>query len=147
MDETPDLMAGLNGLRAKGHLPPKDLLVAQLFTATDLNGKNYGWAIDPILEWAKGKSPTTEVPVDQWWERFGGNSDIDHEYAMSLPVSPDRPVLAVRLDDGTNLVIDGLHRLYAAFRRNRKTYPAIMVPPEVESQCRLPVRLIRDLQR
>jgi len=73
---------------------------------------------------------------------------VDREYARSIPphkrrlpayivIVPD-DVGAPREEVGKAIVVDGNHRVYAAYL-DHSGLPAYIVPPEIEAACRIPV--------
>ncbi len=67
---------------------------------------------------------------------------IDEQRAMSEHIDTDVPVILALLqgDEGTQpkpILIDGLHRLYKAYREEKITIPCFVLSSEEEHACRL----------
>lgn len=55
---------------------------------------------------------------------------VDPEYAMST--SREEPVILAEIFPGQPMLIDGAHRGYKAIQEGRSTYPALLLPFELQ---------------
>jgi hypothetical protein len=89
-----------------------------------------------VLTAAKAYKFDQPQTIDSW-------AYVDPKLAMSDAIDPDIPVilaLIAREQEGEPpipLLIDGLHRLYKAYREERITIPCFALTPEEEQLCRL----------
>ncbi len=69
-------------------------------------------------------------------------SQIDETRAMSEEIDTNIPVILALIqgDEGEEskpILIDGLHRLYKAFREGKETIPCYALTPDEERLCRI----------
>jgi len=67
---------------------------------------------------------------------------VDEARAMSEEIDTTIPVILVLVQGEPDtrpqlLLIDGLHRLYKAYREHKEVIPCYALTPEEERQCRL----------
>src|SRR5213080_4731792 len=67
---------------------------------------------------------------------------VNEQVAMSDAIDTNIPVILALIqgDEGTKpkpILLDGLHRLYKAYREGRETIPCYALTPEEEKLCRI----------
>ena len=63
---------------------------------------------------------------------------VDEKRAMSTAIDTSVPVILVLLAGASSpILIDGLHRLYKAYREGKKTIPCYALTSEEEQLCRV----------
>lgn len=136
----------------------------QHFAFNFTNGVGISWNIDRVRKMIEGLPPFVQsrlgyqLSPGEVSEIVDGSVEvmarIDREYALSLPPSKlDDPIYAIKIPGdigappecvGSMLVIDGNHRLYA-IREKGGSARAVIVPEDVERECRDPGSLTRVL--
>ena len=81
----------------------------------------------------------------EWAIRFHnqGKMALDHEYARSLDPTKLRPIVLVDETVSERVVLDGNHRLYAAWFRGAKEWPVYQCDSKWANQFLLPPEMAR----
>jgi len=88
-----------------------------------------------VRDAARAYGLDTSQSIDSW-------AHVDETRAMSDEIDTIIPVILALIqgDEGTRpkpILIDGLHRLYKAYREGKETIPCYALTSEEEKQCRL----------
>jgi hypothetical protein len=62
---------------------------------------------------------------------------VDEARAMSDAIDTTIPVILALTESGSPLLIDGLHRLYRAFREGKDIIPCYALTSQEEKECRI----------
>ena len=164
MSQLPDhLDHVLNDLAAGGLVAPRsgevrEGAVVQMFTFKDFTtGRELAWNADlanrlvDAMDPAARAAATVHTSLADWYDVVvrAGKHELDTDYVASMRRKDlDRPALAIRVTAemipgtapgliGSAVVIDGNHRMARAHAWAWPTYPVVVLPPEIERQCRV----------
>lgn len=138
-----DLYHVVNDLIDKGAVP-KTRLHDQIYMHSRRgDGLPMVWDVEKLKKAARLRGKRASIGLDQWYrEAFETNkANVDVDYALSLPrEKTTAPVILGTIADSAGReyewVMDGVHRLYRAWRDGHKTFPAWRLSLADSDACR-----------